>query len=70
VKILHRARVVLQKEVDVPDELWKRHQELEPDQPGYDAAHDELSDLMSREGITYDLGQLEEVDDEWYLEVK
>ena len=64
-KVVHRARLLMAKVVDVPDDLWKRYNEPATDEEA-DKASEELQDLMTKEGISYAGEEIEEVDDEWY----
>ena len=68
-KVMHRVRAVLAKEVEIPDQLWKRYQEPTDDLDA-EAASDELDDIMSRHGVNLPMEDVVEVEDEWYDEIK
>jgi hypothetical protein len=69
VKVIHRARVMLSKVVDVPDDLWNRYQHPASDEEA-EAASEELDALITEKGISTNAEEVEEVEDEWYDAVK
>lgn len=65
VRVIHRSRVMLAKTVEVPRELWEAYNRDECSE----ADQDRMNDYMSKHGV-YAGEDVEEVEDEWYDEVK
>lgn len=63
-RVIHRVSCMLSKEVEIEDGLWKRFNE------GEEAAQDEVNDFMSKHGVNLPMEDVEEVQDEWYDEIK
>jgi hypothetical protein len=59
----------MSREVEVPDDLWKRFNEPASDAEAA-AAQEELSEFMTKNGIRLNAEDLEKVEDEWYDDVK